>query len=862
MLKQLNKSISTEKKNIAITVLLSFGMMLALYALLGIYPFGDGTVLTGDLNGQYINYFSHYKRAFLGDSGFFYGFDKSLGGSLLGLFAYYVSSPLNLAYLLVSTIWSPVVSSLLLLVKIVAACGIFQFYIGKKYGNLGATGVAVSLCYGFMAYGFAYAQNIMWHDVILLLPLICYGIDLILAEKSNLTYTIVLAAAIFANFYIAYMACLFAVLYFLYSIVIQNNRKGYWKKPIFSFVGGSLLGGGLPMFLLLPALANAGSSKGGLFSYQFSAETNFPLLRFPERFFWGSFVWQDVVDGMPQVYCGLLVLLLVGAYFFSDKITKREKIASGSMIAILVLSFWIKGLDVIWHGLKPAVWFPFRNSYLLCFFLAMIAATAVAKKVVEIKAVVKSFALLALISGAYIVFPGSVGRKKMLLGIVVMAGYALCLLWEKLPKPTQLQHKKVRLGVKSALLFVVVLELSGSAFFISNKFEKYPLSVFQQFVRDNTATVEEINGRTPENFRLEKNFQRSFNDSMLIGNRGISHFGSTQDDNVVKSLAGLGYRNYGLSNGYFNGSTAFADSILGIGYLYSAYDDTAHRVPAHYETKDWQLPYQVYENPYVLPAVFAVTGEAEPANNWKLNDNPFEYQDQLYAQITGTSNQLFVPVEKNKITDIQGKAVPLAGLLPIGVEYRISVEQEGYYYMYAQAESGRFYSLPVTIDGEAAEQYFTAEQYGVMNLGYRQKGDTIQLAFNNQEEVHITQIYFSYCTQQDLQQLRKLGMENAAEKVEIRDGYARIEINATESEKWLFTSIPFDTGWQVTVNGARVEPQTMGKGFLAVPLVAGKNSVEMHYQPALAKIGVAISLFCLVALIAVQVIKKRRKTTI
>lgn len=74
------------------TAVLAAGMLLAIYAVLGIVPFGDRSVVTGDLDGQYPPCFAHYSRSWT--QSMTYGLDKGLGGNLSGLFAYYVSSPL------------------------------------------------------------------------------------------------------------------------------------------------------------------------------------------------------------------------------------------------------------------------------------------------------------------------------------------------------------------------------------------------------------------------------------------------------------------------------------------------------------------------------------------------------------------------------------------------------------------------------------------------------------------------------------------------------------------------------------------------------------------------------------------------
>ena len=46
------------------------------------------------------------------------------------------------------------------------------------------------------------------------------------------------------------------------------------------------------------------------------------------------------------------------AFFFSDKISARKKIAGGGLLLVMVLSSWISDLDTIWHGFKRRSGFP------------------------------------------------------------------------------------------------------------------------------------------------------------------------------------------------------------------------------------------------------------------------------------------------------------------------------------------------------------------------------------------------------------------------------------------------------------------------------------------------------------------------
>lgn len=71
-------------------------LLAAVYAAAGFAPFGEKTLLTVDMNGQYVAFFSQLRSILLGKDDLLYTFGKALGGDMIGLFAYYIASPLNL----------------------------------------------------------------------------------------------------------------------------------------------------------------------------------------------------------------------------------------------------------------------------------------------------------------------------------------------------------------------------------------------------------------------------------------------------------------------------------------------------------------------------------------------------------------------------------------------------------------------------------------------------------------------------------------------------------------------------------------------------------------------------------------------
>ena len=60
-----------------------------------LHPFGDGCVLVLDLNGQYVWFFEALRNFARGDADLLYSFSRALGGEFLGIYAYYVASPLS-----------------------------------------------------------------------------------------------------------------------------------------------------------------------------------------------------------------------------------------------------------------------------------------------------------------------------------------------------------------------------------------------------------------------------------------------------------------------------------------------------------------------------------------------------------------------------------------------------------------------------------------------------------------------------------------------------------------------------------------------------------------------------------------------
>ena len=76
-------------------------LLLIIFALNGVTPFGGKSLAEQDANIQYIEFFNYYRNLFHGKDTLLYSFTNFLGGSGVALAAYYLASPFNFLILAV-----------------------------------------------------------------------------------------------------------------------------------------------------------------------------------------------------------------------------------------------------------------------------------------------------------------------------------------------------------------------------------------------------------------------------------------------------------------------------------------------------------------------------------------------------------------------------------------------------------------------------------------------------------------------------------------------------------------------------------------------------------------------------------------
>lgn len=351
---------------------------------IGAWPFiGPNSPLVLDMNSQYVYFFANLRSILLGENSILYSWSRSLGGEFLGMYAYYLASPLSWlvvlfpADMITDAIW-------LMLVLKIGICGLtMSIFLQNKYPSNINRVIIFSVLYAFCGYNLAYMSNIMWLDVVMWLPLLIMGLERLLLTGKGILYTSILALIILSNYYIGFMVCIFVFLYTIYYYItiwrpdsaMQHSMIHALVTPVLRVLLCSLVAVAMSAIILFPAY----------YSLQFGKispeHTHFHLnlheifhntIDVLSKLFFGH---PDTIQptGIPFVYSGTLTLITLPLYFASPEIKRREKIGAGCLILTLLVSMVIPSIDILWHGGQTPNWMNARYSFLFSFVLIVLA---------------------------------------------------------------------------------------------------------------------------------------------------------------------------------------------------------------------------------------------------------------------------------------------------------------------------------------------------------------------------------------------------------------------------------------------------------------------------------------------------------
>lgn len=786
-------------------------VMLVVFWQQDFYPFGNKTLFTMDMRDQYVAFFASLRNILSGDASLFFSWSRSMGGNYLGLFAYYIASPLSWITVLFP-VENLMTGVLLLTLLKTGLCGLsftgFAEYIwqrgekdGKGYKKLVI--LPFSICYALMSYNMVYSMCLMWLDGVIFLPVVLTGIEKIFDMKRMTHYVISLAVLFICNYYTGYMVGIFTGIYFLFRLFCNVEKDSFGKlvKKTCRFIAGTLYAVALSAPVLLPVVMDLMNGKLATpVNLSVAGDTaNFNPGLLPGKLLNGAY--DSITNsGLPSIYCGYLALALAVLFLFLKSVSWKEKLCVDFIVAFLCYSFYNKHLDMVWHGLQVPNWFPYRYAFVFSFFLLYLALRTVMAITAE-------------------------GKKQ----IFIKTGFL---------------EKAVFWIVTSCVLTVIVsfdMEKNAEGVFegLNGEFPYFLVQDYKDMAGRTQPLINKIKENDDSFYRINQYYEFSKNDAMLFGYNGMTHYSSTFNAGINSVTPKLGLAQSHIWNSGY-GSNLLLDSLFSVKYIL---DDG--KVPAGYEkyaenTDSAGNTVSAYSNKYALPVVYSAPSQGmEPDLE---TGNVFKNQNNFLNQIAGT--------DENYFTDY-GFQQSQSGNNYI---YTFTAGSSDPVYLYMQSDMYSY--ADVYVNDEWVGNYFTTETTCSLFLGNFTPGQQVMVCVVPQDTLTINYALISSLDTgrlaDTLDILRAGGMQVDKHK----GGRLSGRINVKEGET-VITSIPYDSGWTVKVDGRKADIEKYAGTFIAVQAEPGLHKISFSYISPGFIPGIAVSAATCIVFMLQAAIRRR-----
>ena len=810
-------------------------ILAVVYAVKGMHPFGDKSVLITDMSTQYADFHAGlYDKLKSGES-LFYSFRSALGNNFVGTYAYYLASPLMPIILLFDKANMPDAIMLLILIKI-GLCGLF-FSIYCRNSVLvksnGPVALAMSVAFALCGYCMVYTTNYMWLDNVALLPLVCLGIEALIGRGRFRLLIAALFFCFFSSFYISYMTSIFSLMYFLFICARKPMPIGFFAKRAGQFALTAALAAGLAAFLLLPTLRVMQTSYEVSVGFPGMALANKPR-ELASMLVPGAY--QSLRGGPPVLSIGMLGLLGLPLYFANRKILLREKLFAAVILVVLISSHLLKPLDYAWHTFRYPTWFPGRYAFLFAFFTIVLAARgltirALPPMVLEISATVFAGLLVH-----FWLSPKNSTKLMLVVSLGFLCGYFVLLFIKK-------RGKIPALATLLLLGLVVGEQAYTTAIYISRldrEFTYVSHEEYYGFVRDVGGVFDTLAADEEYPFyRGESKIRRHFNDSMSAGFSGMIHFSSVFNPGANRFTNRLGCATYSSTRyAKLYSPCVVTDALFGVKYIVSEED-----LGQGYEKLEINgLP--VYKNNYAMSLGFMV-------NSGLADYEPTLYdlaliEDFFEAMTPGGGSVLVQAEELTAQPDEEAKVFIFT--------YRLQKTGQVYF----SCDSNIYHEGRLAVNGVGLFEAHNGkdELRGLMNLGFFEAGQEVEIKIDTTKSDPF--VRNTICSTVDEDALARTTTKLTGQQLALNK-YTETHITGSVDvleDGLLLTTIPADAGWRVRVDGKDAETITVADALLALPLEAGRHEIEFKYTPPGFAQGLAASVVCFVILIFLLVPKR------
>lgn len=534
--------------------------------------------------------------------------------------------------------------------------------------------------------------------------------------------------------------------------------------------------------------------------------------------------WQE--QQVPQLFMGAVVTVLAVVFFLLPSINRSVRKTASVILLFILASTTIVPLEILWCGLRYPKGFYSRPAIYAAFFMVLLAAAALQEILVGRVPLTAHF---------------SDASKRMLTRIIA-----------------------------AVIIVIAVPEfLFAANHTASVAYRDYQQTYANTYAANSRAQAEQLRALDNGVYRFEKNYTRAgaaaLNEGMASDFRQLSIYSSANSAAAVDLLSRLGYSQVDENLTRYAAPSLLSDALLGVKYV--SLNDIASSdgtYPQQYLGMKRVLDASgegaaaVYRNADALPLGYGVPADIADSD-MPQSVNPFENQNAFASALVGHAVTPFKQVEAKAVDNADGSRT-----------WTVQVPEGSVGYVYVSASATVDFGL--SIDGGESITENNRFEHALHPLvggstGATQADGTHTVTLTSPMGAAVTgdqpaaTCLFTVLDMSQVQEITRQLSQHEFKIQKFEDGYVHGTFAAQSGSQSLMISTPYSEGWQVTINGKKVEAKpAFGGAVTVIPVQAGTNDIEMHFtSPGLVPGIVVSAITAAGCCIAAAVIAIRRR---
>lgn len=810
---------------------------------------------------------------------FFYSFSFGIGAGTYSQLGYYYSTNIFFLFSVIivylfdtlgvihppdALFWAQAnvwISVIRVTVIILVTTAVFRYMkLAAVPAFVGASLYAISSIYfRHVVYWDFFADAFLW------VPLLVLGVEKIIREKQPAWFVLALAGMIFTNFYFAYINLIFIAIYIVFRWFIKlEKEESPFKKQFKHYLLGGLLGFGIGSIGFVPAV------YGYFNNYRPPYEEFVPFWNFADNILFTSLTLL-----VPPIF---ILFMWVGSFY------KNKLFLFFTAISLLLIILHFSPLaGSLFNGFSAP-----RNRFEYLASFAIGGATAAGLQLLS-KVKLKEFTIAVLLTiftyflfyDSYLLSAYSEETNKGFM-ILMQAGSvaAVFILYGLLRKSPVLYLLLAAIMIGNISVMNnhqrIVLSQNGGADQVTREY----LQSGDYMNTEQMALIDQVHDRNDDALaRLDWRGNDNRNNIPVIQEfNGLSSYTSIQNKNILFFY----YHDMEIDMGHESVSR-----YSGLGDRANLYSLLRGKYLMHEKNKEEVVPYGfqkilendhyvIYENTNTLPFIKTSSNlyDEDLVNNADILSREHAMLDGIVVKDpSGQTNTL--DQKENLLNDAEIKPVNATyenGQLEVtgkkgGLDIQIGEKSEEWidlylsFYLENNDRLAPMFKLEVNEFQTLRKSHQSLYRTGVNDITARvSSSDTLSLRMREGsytlEELELygedykalNQVSFSQ-NQQDQQ-------------VELEGNRITLLFNNTEHDSHAVIPIPYERGWQVTVNGEERDLLEANFAFLGTEIENGQNKIEFVYYPPYFKICLMIAILSSIITAAWGLIKWRKKKSV